>query len=209
MAILHLYPGDNLAQRAPAGECELAIVAAALLSEVHCGHRQAHRRIDVTLSDDAVCARWRARARAADHAAWKEACAAVVPGNRADRPAAGVHAEHAACRDVIWSSTSVMRAVLRPARRLTAAETALIGEESSPAHPQRVGPRTPRARFAAGLTGGALTSRATSRPRRTSSPRTCRRAASRRSRPSRPRAGCRSWCSSACRRRAWRRQVKS
>ena len=28
------YPGDNLAQRAPAGECELAIVAAALLSKV-------------------------------------------------------------------------------------------------------------------------------------------------------------------------------
>ena len=57
------------------------------------------------------------------------------------------------------AKTSVVRALLRPVRRPTAAQRALMGEHSSPAHPQRVGPRTPRARFAAGLTGGALTSR--------------------------------------------------
>jgi len=72
-----------------------------------------------------------------------------------------------------------MRAPLRPARRLTAAQSALIGEQSSPAHPQRVGSLTPRARFVARLTGGALMLRREGGPQRvwsrrcpTSTPRT-------------------------------------
>ena len=87
----------------------------------------------------------------------KEGRAAVIPGGRAHRPTAGVLAEHDACRGVGGPKrVSLMRALVRPARRQTAAQRALIGEQSSPAHPQRVGLRTPRARFAAGLTGGAL-----------------------------------------------------
>ena len=64
------------------------------------------------------------------------------------------------------TKTSVMRAFPRPARRLTAAQRRAIGAHSSPAHPERVGLRTPRAHFAAGLTGGALMLRREGGPHR-------------------------------------------